>query len=199
MPYQFKSTNILVIDDMKPMLALTASLLGILGFENVMTASDADTGFRKFLMHNPDIVITDWLMEPYDGTELIRKIRTDPKSPNPFVPIIMMTGYSHRVRVEQARDSGITEFLVKPFRGKDLYARIEQLIEKPRRFVDVQSFFGPDRRRRKPDHYTGPSRRGSDTLPEGDDILREEALGLLRDLKKKAQKTAKSSKNKEKK
>ena len=98
-------------------------------------------------------------MEPFDGIELTKKIRTDPRSPNPYVPIILMTGYSAQIRVMQARDTGVTEFLVKPFTAQDLYTRIEQVIEKPRQFVDTGEFFGPDRRRRVVKDYEGPFRR----------------------------------------
>ena len=162
MTYQFEKASVLVVGDMRPMLALTASLLKIFGFKNVYTAVDADEAFAVMCVNNPDLVITDWLMEPQDGIDLCNHIRTDPKCPNPYVPIVLMTGYSARVRVEQARDVGITEFLVKPFTAKDLYTRIEQLIEKPRRFVDANEFFGPDRHRRKNDEFKGPFKRGGD-------------------------------------
>lgn len=194
MVYHFNNAKILVVDDMQPMLALTASLLKIFGFDDVILAHNAEEGYKKFVEHNPDLVITDWLMEPYDGTQLIHKIRNDAISPNKFVPIIMMTGYSHRIRVEQARDSGVTEFLVKPFRAKDLYSRIEMLIEKPRRFVDAQNFFGPDRRRKKPGDYQGPFRREADEFAEIASMPEQEAAALLRDLKHQAKATAKEEK-----
>ncbi len=161
MVYQFKAVSILVVDDMKPMATLVSSLLKIFGFNNIHVAYDPEDAFSQFCRYKPDIVLTDWLMQPYDGIEFIRKIRRDPRSPNKFVPVIMMTGYSHRARVERARDIGVTEFLVKPFTAKDLYTRIEQLIERPRKFVDAGDgmFFGPDRRRRRNDDYGGPKRR----------------------------------------
>ena len=164
MPYQFENATILVVDDMKAMLSLTASTLGIFGVKNVLTATNVDDAFQLFCQHAPDIVLTDWLMEPDDGMELIRRIRKDPRSPNRYVPIILMTGYSAKMRVMEARDRGITEFLAKPFSARDLYTRIEQLIEKPRKFVDSKEFFGPDRRRRKESDasYSGPRRRSED-------------------------------------
>ncbi len=194
MVYDFKKASVLVIDDMQPMLALTSSLLKIFGFERIYTASNAEDGFAQFCDRVPDLVITDWLMDPFDGTELIRRIRTDPQSPNQFVPIIMMTGYSHRVRVETARDKGVTEFMVKPFRAKDLFARIEQLIERPRRFVDAENFFGPDRRRKRPDNYMGPFRREQDEFIEISEMPKDEAAALLRKLKLQAKDTARDKK-----
>ena len=193
MAYELKKATILVVDDMQPMLALTASLLKIFGFSDIIQAGDAETAWTKFCTKNPDIVLTDWLMDPYDGLELVKKIRNDPASPNRFVPIILMTGFSHRLRVEQARDIGVTEFLVKPFRAKDMYSRIEMLIEKPRRFVETQQFFGPDRRRRKGDDYQGPLRRENDdsnSKKGGENAAEAELLRQLRqDAKNKTEKT----------
>lgn len=176
MTYQFEKASVLIVDDMKPMLSTTASVLKIFGFKNVYTASDPEEGFDKFCQTNPDLVITDWLMEPFDGIALTQKIRTDPKSPNQFVPIILMTGYSAKIRVMEARDKGVTEFMVKPFSAKDLFARIEQLVEKPRKFVHSKKFFGPDRRRRKIDDYEGPRRRGSEKSSDAGDPKRIEDI-----------------------
>ena len=184
MVYQFKAVSILIVDDMKPMLSLTASLLKTFGFKSIYTADNPEDAFEQFCRYKPDIVLTDWLMQPYDGIELIRKIRRDPRSPNKFVPAIMMTGYSHRVRVEEARDVGVTEFLVEPFTAKDLFARIEQLIERPRQFVDDGKFFGPDRRRRRIDDYEGPKRREEESPADSDiDMVdSSETERILKDL-----------------
>lgn len=162
MSSRFENTTVLIIDDMSYMLSTTAMILKSFRFKAVYTASDADEGFEKLCLYNPTIVITDWAMEPMNGIELTHKIRTDPLSPNQFVPIILMTGYSEKIRVLQARDHGVTEFIAKPFNTRDLIARIESLIERPRKFVSAKTFFGPDRRRRKDVPYDGPPRRGAE-------------------------------------
>lgn len=192
MVYKFDQASVLVIDDMPPMLTLTKSLLEIFGFRRIYTAGDAERAFDVFCKESPDLVLTDWQMEPYDGIELTHKIRTDSRSPNPYVPIILMTGYSAKMRVMQARDIGVTEFLVKPFTSQDLYARIEQVIEKPRQFVDADGFFGPDRRRRIVKDYEGPFRReedqGTDEKPAAEspkqDKAQRDLAKILSDLKK---------------
>ncbi len=161
MTYDLSQARILIVEDMQPMLTLTTSMLSLFGFANVYGAKSVEEGFRLFCQHNHDIVVTDWLMEPFDGLDLIRMIRHDDASPNRFVPILLMTGYSDQPRVEAARDMGVTEFLVKPYSARDMYARIVQIIEKPRQFVDTGEFFGPDRRRRKNFAFYGRDRRGS--------------------------------------
>lgn len=185
MAYKFDTAKILLVDDIIPMLTLTKSILSLFGFKNVTTAADGEQAYQIFRRLNPDLVITDWMMEPKDGLWLVDKIRQDPLSPNKYIPIIVMSGYSSRFKVEKARDLGITEFLVKPFTAKDLYSRIEHVIEKPRRFVDCERFFGPDRRRRNNEEYKGPRRRDDDddafgiTLPEEEDSSTAETLNRL--------------------
>ena len=114
------------------------------------------------LRHFPaDIVITDWEMEPLDGIDFTRMVRTAPDSPNPFVPIIMLTAHSSMERVIQARDSGVNEFLTKPVTARGLYTRISTVIESPRQFVRASEYFGPDRRRTVKE-FMGLERRGDD-------------------------------------
>lgn len=162
MAYDFSDVSVLVVEDNQPMVDLLKSLLNTYGFEDVLTARNGEEGFDLFCKEAPDLVITDWMMKPGDGISLARRMRNDPMSPNQFVPVILMTGFSERRRVMQARDSGVTEFLVKPFNARDLYRRIAQIIEKPRQFVRSEDFFGPDRRRKKEKEYTGPDRRAID-------------------------------------
>jgi CheY-like chemotaxis protein len=87
-------------------------------------------------------------MAPMDGLALTRFLRTSPASPDPFLPIIMITGFADRERVHAARDAGVTEFLVKPISAAALFSRIYSIIANPRPFVRIGGYFGPDRRRR---------------------------------------------------
>lgn len=159
MPIKFENLGVLVVEDAPPMLELVAGVLNVLGVRKISTAKNGDEGWERFQRDKPDIVITDWLMEPMDGIELTLKIRRDALSVDRLVPIIIMTGYSAITRVSLARDIGVTEFLVKPFTANDLARRIQSIIERPRDFVDSGSFFGPDRRRRRDAQYQGPNRR----------------------------------------
>ena len=186
MAYKLDTARILIVDDMPPMLSLTKSILNIFGFKQIFTASDGEEAFEITCKEDPDLIITDWMMEPMDGLALTKKIRRDSMVPNPYVPIIMMTGFSSRLRVENARDKGITEFLVKPFSSRDLYKRVVQIIERPRQFVEAGEFFGPDRRRKRGKDYTGPRRRGNDEKKRAQPETQEQklAVDVLRKLQK---------------
>ena len=162
MAFRFEKLSVLIVEDTIPMLKLVSSVLDTLGVGNVYTAANGEEGYTLFQAECPDIVITDWHMQPMSGIELVKKIRLDPKSPNRTVPIVMMTGFSAMPRVAQARDTGVTEFLVKPFSANDLARRIAYVINKPRDFIETPDYFGPDRRRRKLEDYKGPFKRNSD-------------------------------------
>jgi two-component system chemotaxis response regulator CheY len=164
MSYQMQRITVLVVEDNQPMLEITKSMLLAFGVGQVVTAREGGEGYGIFCKTNPDIVIVDWMMKPVDGISMARRIRSDPKSPNPFVPVILMTGFTEKKRVFQARDAGVTEFLVKPFGARDLYKRIAQLVERPRQFVRSEDFFGPDRRRRRDLDHHGPFRRENDFM-----------------------------------
>lgn len=166
MAYRLEAISVLIVEDNQPMLELAKSLLATFGVGQVHTAKNGEDGFKEFCKHNPDIVVADWMMKPMDGISLTRRIRNDPVSPNKFVPVILMTGFSERRRVVQARDAGVTEFLVKPFNARDLYRRLSQIIERPRQFVRSEDFFGPDRRRKAQDGYEGQFKRHTDVRPE---------------------------------
>jgi DNA-binding response OmpR family regulator len=110
-------------------------------------------------LFKPDLILVDWVMAPIDGIEFVRMVRMAKDSFNPYVPIIMLTGYTEVRRVEEARDVGVNEFLAKPISAKSLYMRIAKIIREPRPFVRTKTYFGPDRRRLVTREYKGKERR----------------------------------------
>jgi len=97
-------------------------------------------------------------MDPLDGFDLSRLIRTSEDSRNPYVPIITISGHTEAHRIEEARDAGVNEFLAKPISATALYSRIHAVITQNREFIKTRMFFGPDRRRSKI-HWSGKERR----------------------------------------
>lgn len=151
--------SFMVVDDNAHMRVLLRRVLRGLGSDMVVEAADGSAALMRMEDDLPDILILDWVMAPMDGLDLTRFIRKSAESPNPYMPIIMMTGFADRDRVFQARDAGVNEFVVKPLAASTLFSRIGAIIERPRPFVRVGEFFGPDRRRRKT-AWTAEERRG---------------------------------------
>ena len=157
--YDIKNLKFLVVDDDANMRQLIRTILGSLGVIEVETAGGTDQGFASLEEFAADIVICDLRMDPLNGIEFARMVRTRDDSPNLYLPIIMLTGHAELTAVHQARDAGVHEFLTKPISPTKLYKTIQGLIEKPRDFVRTKDYFGPDRRRRQDPKYNGPQRR----------------------------------------
>lgn len=161
--YNLERLNFLVVDDNKHMRALVKTILHALGSKAVLEAGDGADAFKELRHFPADIIICDWNMSPLDGLDFVRLVRTGKDSPNPFVPIIMLTGHTEMHRVVEARDAGVHEFLAKPISAKGLYARVKSIIDNPRPFVRAGLYFGPDRRRRQID-WRGTERRKKNQL-----------------------------------
>ncbi len=157
--YNFEKLSVLVCDDSLQIRTLVRTCLMAFGVRNITEAFSADAAFEKLVETNPDLLITDWNMGDSDGLELVERIRQSPESPNPYLPIIMLTGYAEMERVEIARDAGVSTFLAKPMSADSLYKRLVSLIEDKRTFIRNSDFFGPDRRFGKNDGFADNDRR----------------------------------------
>ena len=159
---QYDLLKILIADDNRYTRLLLAEILGAVGVRRIYEAADGAEGLKRMADHPVDVVITDLSMEPMDGIDFVRLLRTSPDSPNQFAPVIMVTGHSTLTRVREARDAGVSEFLAKPFNARAVIQRLHWAIERPRPFVQRDDFTGPDRRRRVDPGFRGPGRRPTD-------------------------------------
>jgi len=157
--YRFDRMKVLVVDDNIHMRKLVTTILQAFGVIQIYEAENGDRAWNILREANPDVVVMDWMMEGMSGIELTKMIRTNPQSPNPFVPVIMLTGHTLIEDVAEARDAGINEFIAKPVSVKTMMSRLVSVIEHPRPYVRTGSFFGPCRRRRNVQEYQGPERR----------------------------------------
>jgi CheY-like chemotaxis protein len=160
---RFDLIKILLVDDNQHMRLLLSEILRAIGVKEVYEAADGAEALQKLRNQPIDIVMTDLAMQPLDGIDLVRLLRNSQDSPNPLVPVIMVTGHSTMRRVNEARDVGVNEFLSKPVTAKGVIERISRVVDHPRPFVRTAGYFGPDRRRAREDQdYAGPLRRASD-------------------------------------
>jgi two-component system chemotaxis response regulator CheY len=159
MSYQFDRLKILVVDDNAHMRKLVTTILQAFGVIQIYEADSGERAWAIVLESNPDVCVVDWVMEGMSGLDFTSMIRSNPQSPNPFVPVIMLTGHTHIDQVRQARDAGVNEFIAKPVSVKTMMQRLVSVIESPRPYVRTKVYFGPCRRRRGAEEYRGPERR----------------------------------------
>jgi len=157
--------RVLVVDDNPTFHRVFRAILRSLGVQHVYEATNAVTALRELQDARPHILFVDWRMEPVDGLELVRLVRNAEHSPDPMVPIVMLTGHAEAHRVKAARDAGVTEFLAKPVSMQSVVARLDEILYRPRAFIRAPVYVGPDRRRRRRDH------RGLERRSDGEGAL----------------------------
>lgn len=162
---------VLIVDDNRQMRVLARSLLRAAGVNKVIDAQNAEDAMAALRRFPIDLILLDWKMAPMNGLDFARQVRRMPDSPNPYVPILMMTAHTESSRVAAARDAGVTGFLRKPISARTLFDRVQNALLDPRVFVRTEDFFGPDRRHGLASGYAGPFRRSTDTTQARIDTL----------------------------
>ena len=156
--YDISNLNVLVLEKHVLIRKLLTDVFREFGVPTVQSTPEPAKAWEMFENFPVDIILCDWTYG-LDGMAFLRKIRHDPNSPNPYLPVIVITANTELDDVCQARDMGTTEFLAKPISAKQLYMRIVSDIEGNRPFVSAASFFGPDRRRRRASDHQDVERR----------------------------------------
>jgi response regulator NasT len=90
------------------------------GYEVVGETGRGDQAIELVRGLQPDLAILDIKMPGMDGLEAARIINGEK-----ICGILMLTAFSQREVVEEARDAGALAFLVKPFQKSDLVPAIE--------------------------------------------------------------------------
>ena len=165
----------LIIDDNNAMRNLMQRILRGLGADRVLQADSGREAMVLIRDEQPDFITIDHRMEGMDGVSMIKLIRTSEDSPNPYLPILMVTGYAEPDVVIGARDAGVNEFIAKPVSVETVAGRLSLMIQSSRPFVKSGDYFGPDRRRRKTPPADCPKRRSTDVR---DPTLSDEDQGL---------------------
>jgi two-component system, chemotaxis family, chemotaxis protein CheY len=138
------SLRVLLVDDNRHMLTLMHRVLGAMRIKLVHEMADATEAFNELKHLAPDLVFVDWVMEPLDGHEFVRMVRTSPESPCPNVPIIMVTGHTEEFRIKAAVAAGVNGFLAKPISPQMVYQRICNVLDDPRPLNQRQGKPEPD-------------------------------------------------------
>jgi CheY-like chemotaxis protein len=145
MAYDLSQLMVLVVDDSEYAHDLARVLLRPLGVRQFSFCVEGASAFERLVAFPADLMLVDWEMPGMKGIELVKRLRTDPVSPAPYLPVIMLTGHAEPARVLEARDAGVSDYLVKPISARVLCERIGALVERPRPFVRTATYFGPER------------------------------------------------------
>jgi AmiR/NasT family two-component response regulator len=103
------------------------------GYEVVGETGRGDEAVALVKDLAPDLAILDIKMPGLDGLSAAREISEDRRS-----AVLILTAFSQRDLIEQARDAGALAYLVKPFQRSELIPAVEVALG---RFREMQALF----------------------------------------------------------
>ncbi|MDR0513268.1 MAG: sigma-54 dependent transcriptional regulator [Treponema sp.] len=115
--------RLLVIDDEKNIREGLAAGLELAGYE-VEVAADGNSGFKRFMKGDIDLVISDLRMPGLDGEELLKKILAEISD----FPVIILTGHGTVETAVEAMRLGAWNFLSKPVNLDHLSELVKQAL-----------------------------------------------------------------------
>ena len=90
------------------------------GYDVVGETGRGDEAVELVKEHSPDIAILDIKMPGLDGLSAAREIAGERRA-----AVLILTAFSQRDLIEQARDAGALAYLVKPFQRSELVPAVE--------------------------------------------------------------------------
>jgi len=101
------------------------------GYEVVGQVGDGEAAVKMARELEPDLVVMDVKMPVMSGIEAAEII-----SDERIAPVVMLTAFSQRDLVEQAREAGAMAYVVKPFDASDVVPAIEMAMA---RFAELRA------------------------------------------------------------
>jgi two-component system, response regulator PdtaR len=97
------------------------------GYDVVGESGRGDEAVELVARHRPDLAILDIKMPGMDGLRAAREITSHHQ-----VAVMLMTAFSQRDLIEEARDAGVAAYLVKPFQARELLPAVADVLARAR-------------------------------------------------------------------
>lgn len=110
--------TVYVVDDDAVHLGMMAFMLRRMGFGHVEAFPDVDAALAALADTAPDLIISDWNMEPMDGLEFLTAVRSHKAWRD--IPFVMVTANTSQHYWRDAIAAGVSEFLFKPMKFAQL-------------------------------------------------------------------------------
>ncbi|MEN9630269.1 MAG: hypothetical protein RJA10_3497, partial [Pseudomonadota bacterium] len=120
-PVAAPRATVLVVDDHDVQRLIVRRTLGKLGYQ-VFEAASAEEALARMAERPVDIVLSDWVMDGMDGTELCQALRA--QADRPYVYFILMSSRDSREDLLAGMSAGADDFLRKPLDVDELSVRL---------------------------------------------------------------------------
>lgn len=119
--------RVLIIDDDDDLLEILESSLAFFGFE-IKTSSYTDDIHSLVTIHQPDLVIIDYIMGGVNGGEMCSELKR--KEATKHIPVIILSAYDKVIK--SLGTYGCDAFISKPFDMQELVNKIKSVLKNSR-------------------------------------------------------------------
>ncbi len=126
--------RVLVVDDEEVVGKSFNRVLGEKGYD-VATALNGEEALKKVGTDGYDLVFTDIKMPGMDGVEVARRI----KEMNPWLPVVIVTGYGSLENEARAQEAGVSGFLRKPLSPEVIEWVTQKTIKESRQEIAAEA------------------------------------------------------------
>jgi two-component system chemotaxis response regulator CheY len=121
-------TNVLIVDDMRPMRNLVRGQARLLGLKNIREATNGQEAVRilqeQLKNGNPiHLILSDWNMPVMTGIDFLKVVRGSPDFGG--LPFVMITAEGEKHQILQAIQAGVSNYITKPFTPATFKQKLE--------------------------------------------------------------------------
>jgi response regulator NasT len=127
-----RNDKIMIVDDDPITRMDLREMLLAEGYQVVMECKNGEEAVEKSLKLKPDLIIMDVKMPFLNGIKASKIIRKKIDT-----AILLLSVFSHRELIENAKEAGVSAYLVKPVTEADLIPAIEIALYQQRQFQNL--------------------------------------------------------------
>ena len=116
--------TVLVVDDDAAVRKSIAAVLKIKGGFETLEAEDGLIGLELAIQRHPDLIISDVVMDNFDGFRLLETLKESPGTSD--IPVIMLT--TQEPRQGEWKTGAAVEYLAKGFTLAELIQRVNSIL-----------------------------------------------------------------------
>ncbi len=120
-------TTVLLCDDERDLLSVLDFNLRAAGFETIL-ATRGEEALLALKRRVPDLVLLDLMLPDLPGTEICRRIKSDPRTRH--VPVVMLTAKGEEVDRVVGFELGADDYVTKPFSVRELVLRLKAVVRR---------------------------------------------------------------------
>ncbi len=128
--------KVLIVDDEELIVNLLKSTISNEEMD-IICVADGMQALEYAKSHELDLVISDIMMPKLKGTKLFYEL----KKIDPFIEVILITGYPAIKDIKEMLENGVSDFIIKPFNLDKVKEVVSDTVKKVKRWREFKKMW----------------------------------------------------------